>query len=369
MSENNFDEDKTEDPTEHKLKKAELEGKRINSKELNFLLFLCISFYFVYIFKNDIYYNSINFFIKSFKFDIFSINRDIFFNLICLIKEKILYFLFYLFFPYLVNILILFLFGKIRFNIKNIKFDFKKLNILNGIKKNFSYNIFLEIIKILIKIFFIILTFSFFIYKKIFEILNIFFIDDFYINILYFLKMFVFFCLIGIFSFIPISIIDFYLEYNSYYKNLKMSKHEILEEFKEIEGNPNVKNILNRRIKEKFNILKNSNISKSDVILIDYSENFCIAIKYDKNTMHVPKILRKISNKEIHNIKKIAILNMIPILKNDDITIKLYKYGKSGKYIPEKLYMLVAEVINWSWKMKKWMLSGGKKPIFNKKNL
>ncbi|WP_343154940.1 EscU/YscU/HrcU family type III secretion system export apparatus switch protein [Buchnera aphidicola (Pseudoregma panicola)] len=367
MSENNFDEDKTEDPSEHKLKKAESEGKRINSKELNFLLFLFINFYIFYIFKNDIYYNSINFFIKSFKFDIFSIKENVFLNLTYFIKEKILYFLFYLLLPSLVNILILFLYGKIRFNIQNINFNFKNLNIFNRIQEKFSYNMFLELTKILIKFFFIILIFSFFIYKKTFEILNIFFINDYNVNIFYFFKTFIFFCLVGMFSFIPISIIDFYLEYNSYYENLKMSKHEILEEFKKIEGNPNVKNILNRRIKEKFNILKNYNISKSDVILLDYSNHFCIAIKYDKNTMNAPKILRKISKEEIHNVKKIASLNMIPILKNTEITMKLHKYGKSGKYIPEKLYMSIAEVINWSWKMKKWMLSGGKKPIFNKK--
>ncbi|BGI51401.1 MAG: flagellar biosynthesis protein FlhB [Buchnera aphidicola (Ceratovacuna japonica)] len=369
MSENNFDEDKTEQPTEHKLKKAKSEGNRINSKELNFLLFLCINFCIIYIFKNSIYTNFINFFTKSFTFNFISIKEDIFFNIKNLMQEKILYFFCCLFVPLLTNMLIPFLYGKVAFNIKNTYFNFKKLNLLNGIKKMFSYNIFLEIIRILIKFFFIISIFSFFIYKKIFEILNIFFINDTDVNILYFFEMFTFFCLIGIFSFVPISIIDFFLEYNKYYNNLKMSRHEILEEFKEIEGNPNVKNILKRRIREKFNILKNSNISQSDVILIDPLNNICVAIKYDMNTMNAPKILRKISKKETYNIKKIANSKMIPILKNTEITTKLYKYGQSGKYIPENLYVSVAEVINWSWKMKKWMLSGGKKPIFIKKNL
>ncbi|WP_343190097.1 EscU/YscU/HrcU family type III secretion system export apparatus switch protein [Buchnera aphidicola] len=367
MSENDNDEDKTEDPSEHKLEKAKNLGKRIDSKELTFLLFLCINFCIFYIFRINICSNLIIFFKNSFKFDFYLLNKNIFIYYKAVIEENFLFILFFLFVPILTSFLIPFFFGRIRFNINNIKVNFNKLNIFYGIKKIFSSNIFVELFKTLMKIFFISLIFYFFIKKKLFEILNIYSVDDVNINIFYFLYIFIFFSIIGIFSFVPISIIDFFLEYNKYYKNLKMSKNEVLEEFKKIEGNPNIRSIIKKKRKEQINILKNTNISTSNAILIDSSNSFCVAIKYDKNTMHAPKVLRKSTNKEILNIKKIAYSKMIPILENSKLTMELYKYCDSGKYVPERLYFSVAEIINWSQKMKKWMLFGGIKPTFNKK--
>ncbi|WP_343189237.1 EscU/YscU/HrcU family type III secretion system export apparatus switch protein [Buchnera aphidicola (Chaitoregma tattakana)] len=366
MSENNVDEDKTEDPSEHKIKKSLKDGKRIDVKEFNFLLFLCVNFIFMYIFRYSIYSNSILFFTNSFKFDSDSLNKNAFLNLKSLIEDKIFCFLYYLFLPFLANLLIPLFLGSIKFNINNISLNFNRLNIFSGFQRLLSYNILVDFIKILMKFFFISFTFVFFLHKKIFQILHIFFIDI-NVNILYFFKVLMFFCLIGIISFIPISIIDFVLEYNRYYKSLRMSKYEVLEEFKEIEGNPNIKSIIRRKRKEQENAFKSSNISEADVILIDLSNNFCVAIKYDSATMHAPKILRKNTKEEIDNIKKIAISKNIPVLKDSYLTTNLYTYGKSGGYIPEMLYLSISEVIAWSDNMKRWMKIGGVKPIFKKK--
>ncbi|WP_343188365.1 EscU/YscU/HrcU family type III secretion system export apparatus switch protein [Buchnera aphidicola (Ceratoglyphina bambusae)] len=368
MSEKDFDEDKTEDPSEHKLNKAKKDGKRINSKEFNFLLFLCINFYILYLFKEDIFIHFVSFFSNNLKFNFYYFEKNVFDNFYLIIKEKIFIFLLFLLFPIMINILIPFLFGRVSFNIKNINFNLKKINFLKNIKEIFFSNIFIELFKIFFKILCIFSIFIFFIYEEVFKILNINY-NNFNNNIFYFFKFFFLSCIVGIISFVPISIVDIILEYRKYYENLKMSKKEVIEEFKNIEGNAYIKNIIKNKRNQNINMSKDLNIYKSDVILIDNNNYYCVALRYDPKIMHAPKILYKNYKDKISYIKKIANENMIPILNDSNLTFFLYKHGKRGKYIPEELYLLMAEIIYWSWNMKKWKLQGGKRPDNPKKFL
>ncbi|CAL4042647.1 Flagellar biosynthetic protein FlhB [Buchnera aphidicola (Tetraneura ulmi)] len=367
MSTYQSNDEKTEKPTHYRLKKVYKKGEfNKNSRDVNSIVILIVfllGFKFLYFTIFSKFQNVMKvcfLFCGNFRSEHFD-------NKISLILNdffKILFFYFLLFFFSLLAILIfnyLMLNGRfIRFNFLRIRFS--RINILKGIKSIFSYNAVLDFLKLTTKVFFLILFFILFIRNYSLNSLGFLYSIDrmktFFLlgkNVIYFC------CFYSILFIFPVVCFDILLDNYRYYKNLRMSRQEIRDEFKYIEGNPIIKfRIRNAmRISSKRNMT--INVPKANVIITN-PVNYAIALIYDEKTMHAPKVLVKGTGVIALKICSLGKKNHIPIMSNPILARVLYRYVEVGHYVPSKFYTVVAEVLAWAWRVQRWKRNGGKFP-------
>jgi len=133
-------------------------------------------------------------------------------------------------------------------------------------------------------------------------------------------------------------------------KELKMSKQEVKEEMKRMEGDPHIKarrrQIAMAQLRER---LKND-VPKADVVVTNPTE-FAIALKYDASSMHAPRVVAKGQGYIAARIREIAIANGIPILERKPLARALYKMCNVGQEIPEQFFSAVAEILAYVYEL------------------
>ncbi|XBC44580.1 MAG: flagellar biosynthesis protein FlhB [Buchnera aphidicola (Schlechtendalia peitan)] len=355
----NYNEEKTENPTSYRLKKAKKEGNNRFSRELNSLLILITSLMIFWFNKTKIANIFERIMRSSFIFDTFIVQEEYIFdsNSFILLSSNILDLLKIVFVPMFLTILCSIMFSNFNFYIKPLKFNFSKLNPFKGFKRLFSSQIFIELFKTILKILLISYIAHFYMFKLFFQSLN--FLDK---NVCFSLKnsfFIIFLCILTILiAIVPIVFFDIFWEKYSYYKQLRMTRKEIRDEFKKTEGNPYVKSRIRRTMRMITRRRMMSKVPKSDVIVVNPS-HYAVAVKYNEDSMSAPKILAKGSGELALRIRKIGEKHSIPILFSSVLARTLYHYTDIGKYIPSALYAAVAEVLAWVWKIRTWKKEGG----------
>ena len=133
-------------------------------------------------------------------------------------------------------------------------------------------------------------------------------------------------------------------------QDLKMTKQEVKEEMRRMEGDPKIKA---RRRQIAFQQLKKQlqkDVPTADVVVTNPTE-FAIALKYDSTTMHAPKVVAKGQGYIAQRIREIAISNGIPILERKPLARALYKLVQVGQEIPEQFYSAVAEILAYVYEL------------------
>ncbi|WP_269471972.1 EscU/YscU/HrcU family type III secretion system export apparatus switch protein [Buchnera aphidicola] len=159
-----------------------------------------------------------------------------------------------------------------------------------------------------------------------------------------------------------IAVIDSILQYFQYLNNLRMTIQEVKDEYKELEGNPLIKQkirILTQQLSKKYSVFK---LKKSDVIIFD-SLNCAVAIHYDIKNMSLPKVLFKGTGFLSIKIIEIAKKNNIPVFISSYLAIYLYNNSSIGDYVPSNLYISIAKILAWAWQLKYWKKYGGIYPV------
>ena len=150
---------------------------------------------------------------------------------------------------------------------------------------------------------------------------------------------------------IIIGIIDKQYQTYEFNKSIKMSKQEIKDEWKNIEGDPQVKGKI-RSIQMKFAQQKMmSAIPNADVVVTNPT-HYAIAIKYDQTTNPVPTVVAKGVDFIAFKIREVAKNNNVPIIENKPLARSLYKLVPINGIIPAELYVAVAEVLSYVYKSK-----------------
>ena len=142
-----------------------------------------------------------------------------------------------------------------------------------------------------------------------------------------------------------LSIPDYMFQRRQHRKSLKMSKHEIKEEMKQLEGDPRIKDMLVRRMRE---LLNNKNIEKNvplSNVVITNPTHYSVAIKYERYTMSVPIVYAKGEDRLALRIREIAKENNIPIMENKPLARALYSEVEVGQQIPEEYFELIIAVL------------------------
>ncbi|HVT88384.1 MAG TPA: flagellar biosynthesis protein FlhB [Tepidisphaeraceae bacterium] len=127
-------------------------------------------------------------------------------------------------------------------------------------------------------------------------------------------------------------------------QKLKMSKQEIKEEMRRMEGDPHIKQRRRQVAIQRSKQGIRQNVPTADVIVTNPT-HFAVAIKYDAKTMHAPKVVAKGADFLAQEIRKIAIEHGIPVLERPPLARAIYKLVDVGQEIPEQFYSAIAEIL------------------------
>jgi flagellar biosynthetic protein FlhB len=144
--------------------------------------------------------------------------------------------------------------------------------------------------------------------------------------------------------FVIFGAVDLLRQKHRYQKQLKMSKQEIRDEMKELEGSPLMKQRVRRISRDLARRRMMHEVPTATAVIVNPT-HFAIAIKYDMSSPGAPKVVAKGKNYLALRIKQKAIDNGVPIIENPPLAQALYKSVDVGQEIPAHFYRAVAEIL------------------------
>jgi flagellar biosynthetic protein FlhB len=135
-------------------------------------------------------------------------------------------------------------------------------------------------------------------------------------------------------------------------KDLRMSKHEVKEEWKQMEGNPQIKQKIKQKMREVSMRRMMQNVPNADVVITNPT-HYAVALKYDMMGMGgAPVLVGKGVDFMAKRIRETALEKDIPIVENPPLARAIYKDVDVDQEIPEELYVAVAEIMAYVFKLK-----------------
>lgn len=147
-------------------------------------------------------------------------------------------------------------------------------------------------------------------------------------------------------SFIAIAALDFLYQKYKYNQDHMMSKDEVKREYKEMEGDPNIKGKRKQLHQELISQNTMSNVRKAKV-LVTNPTHYAVALDYEKDQTPLPIILAKGEGHLAQRMIEVAKEEGIPIMRNVPLARELFATGTENSYIPKHLIKPVAEVLRW----------------------
>lgn len=143
----------------------------------------------------------------------------------------------------------------------------------------------------------------------------------------------------------------------SYYRGLRMTKEELKQEFKEMEGDPQLKARIRSQQREMARKRMMSEVPKADVVVTNPT-HFAVALKYDRERMGAPVVVAKGMNLLAARIRELAGEHKVPILEAPPLARALHRHTEIGEQIPARLYTAVAEVLAYVYQLGQYMVGG-----------
>jgi flagellar biosynthesis protein FlhB len=139
--------------------------------------------------------------------------------------------------------------------------------------------------------------------------------------------------LVCAFIFLAISIPDYFVQRRQFIESMKMTKQEVKQEYKEMEGDPEVKSHLEQAQRQLIQRNMPEAVKKSDVVITNPT-HFAVALMYDRDTADAPQVTAKGTDEVAFRIKDIAKENGVPVIENRPLARALYTDTKVGDIIP-----------------------------------
>ena len=237
----------------------------------------------------------------------------------------------------------------LNFNTEAIGFKPDKLNPINGFGRIFSKRSLVELVKSIIRI----VVIGFFIYDymvaEILQMPKLIFLElgeatDKISSVIFMLA----FKILGVFFVMAAA--DLYYQKWQTTQDLKMSKQDIKDEFKQTEGDPQIKGKIKSKQRQMAMARMMQEVPQADVIVTNPT-HFAVAMSY-KPGMAAPIVVAKGQDHVAQRIKEIAREHKVPIVENKPLARALFAAVEIGDSIPQELYKAVAEVLAYVYKLK-----------------
>lgn len=149
---------------------------------------------------------------------------------------------------------------------------------------------------------------------------------------------------------LALAVFDYYYQRFEHEKSIMMTKQEIKEEYKQVEGNPQVKSKIKERQRMMSMRRMMAEVPKADVVITN-PNHVAVALKYDLEVAKAPYVVAKGKDLIAIKIKEIARENQIQLVENVGLARSLYQTTDLGEVIPPELYQAVAEVLAFVYSM------------------
>ncbi len=150
--------------------------------------------------------------------------------------------------------------------------------------------------------------------------------------------------------FLLIGTIDFIRQKMKFAQELRMTRQEIRDEFKESEGNPLIKQRIRRIQRDASQRRMMEKVPAATAIIVNPT-HYSVAIHYDLDSMAAPRVVAKGKNYIARRIRETAIAHNVPIVENPPLARSLYKSVDVGKEIPAAFYRAVAEILAYIYRL------------------
>lgn len=350
--------EKTEEPTGKKLNDARKEGQVAKSKEIAnafsmLALFLMLKLYLGilgtgFIENFSAVYNQIPDLVTLYEGNIPFISIQV------LVRSMMIELLILIAPIFIVGVLVVFICDVVQVKwkptTKPLKPKFSKLNPIQGFKKIISLNSFVELIKSALKLGLV----GYVAYSYLIErVGQIFILYDIGLN-----------QAIGLMGqivtdlglriagvYMVIAFLDFAYQKWKFKEDMKMTKQEVKDEFKNQEGDPQIKGKQRQRMREASMRRMMQQLPQADVVITNPT-HYAVAIKYDPDKYDAPYVIAKGEDHLAQRIKEVAKKNDIEIVENKPLARMLYANVEIGGLIPPELYQAVAEVLAFVYHLK-----------------
>ncbi|MDY6298738.1 MAG: flagellar biosynthesis protein FlhB [Selenomonadaceae bacterium] len=344
------DGDKTEEPTAKKRQDAAKKGQVGKSQELSTAFVLLIGFFVIKALWEQIYANIAGYTIYIFghlnqNVDVENVIQLFIGMGVIFVKTAM---------PIMLAVMVVGLavnFFQVGLNVSTDKIQpkFDNLNPINGVGRMFSKRSLVELVKSVLKI----VVIGFFIYNylkdEIFTMPQFIFYDlgtslAKMSEIIFTLA----FQVIGVIF--VLAVLDFGYQKWQTTQDLKMTKQEVKDEFKQTEGDPQIKGKIRQKQRQMAMSRMMQEVPKADVIVTNPT-HFAVALKYEKG-MTAPVVVAKGADFVAQKIKSVGRENDVPLVENRPLARALYASTEVGDSVPRELYQSVAEVLAYVYRLK-----------------
>ena len=147
---------------------------------------------------------------------------------------------------------------------------------------------------------------------------------------------------------------DYFYQWWEYERNIKMTKQELKEEYKQLEGNPEIKGRIRQMQREMSRKRMMQQVPTADVVVRNPT-HFAVALRYDPDHDAAPVVVAKGQDRIALRIVEIAAENNIPMKEDRPLARALYATVKVGSEIPPEFYAALAAIMAWVFQLKKEM--------------
>ena len=343
--------EKTEPATAKKLDEARKDGNVAKSREIVASVSMLVGFYFLKMYIGSFgeglmqefvrIYNSISTIATSYNDEInintaISIINDTLLNIALLIAPVLIL-------MFAVSFIGDFVQFKWKVTTKPLQPKFSKINPLKGFKRIFSKQSLVNLFKSIA----LVVIIGYILYGDISD-LNGFILG------MYDVSLMVAISLIGEKAldlaikisciYLIVGIIDLFWQRHKFKEDMKMTKQEVKDEFKNAEGDPQIKSQIRRKMLQVSQRRMMQSVPEADVVITNPT-HFAVAIKYDPDKARAPIVIAKGEDYLAQKIKEAAKEHNVEIVENKPLARALYANVDIGMEIPEELYQTVAEIL------------------------
>ena len=344
--------EKTEAATPRRLEKAREEGQVVRSRELNTFLLLAAGVAGLWFTGGNLYQTLHGVLRSGLWFDLrVGYDTQVMLNVaIAAVGQALLALAPVFGLLAVVAVLSSVLLGGFLFSTKALEPKFERLNPLKGVKRMFSAQTLVELVKTLAKAAVI---------GGIGALVIARYLDDM-IALMHAtptealtggMRLVALVCGLIVAALILIVLIDAPWQLFSHYKKLRMSREDVKQEHKESEGDPHVKGRIRQQQRAMARNRMMADVPNADVVVTNPT-HYAVALKYDEGAGGAPRVVAKGAGLIAARIRESAQEHKVPLLSAPPLARALHHNVDIGQEIPAELYTAVAEVLAWVFQLR-----------------
>lgn len=350
MAEESFSE-RTEQATPKKREEARKKGQVAKSREIPSVLTLMGGVSILFLSGSYLYGHLSRLMIRSFRQ---AADGPLSLDAIQSLNSELIHSLFLILLPILISVVVISILGHTIQTgplVTALKWDWSKLNPLSGLRKLFSGQSLAELIKSILKII-IVGGVAYLTIRK--ELPHLPSLTDQELESVWRFVRSISWDLVfrtGI-VLVVLAGLDYVFQRWTHEKNLRMTKLELKEEFKQTEGDPIAKSRIRSLQRQMARKRMMAEVPKADVIITNPT-HFAVALSYQMEEMEAPKVVAKGAGHVAEKIIEIGRNHRVPVIENKPLAQILHKTVEIGQVIPASLYQALADILAYVYRMKK----------------